>query len=209
MVATIWLAARAERHGVAEGLADIRAADSLLAEATAMAGPDKAGLEKAAAAWMLDPEDKVKARPVGALRRDAGDAKGAVNAFCVARPTMHPRALVTLVEMRHGPRAALAEVEDCALAAPVSWQLLALAAECARAARLPRWAVALGQIALAGAPDQPDAHARLSAHHAAVPDPLSAAFRRLTSTRLTAAALARRDPVPNGHPGRLNRPAVN
>ncbi len=206
VAATMWLAAQADRHGVAEGSADIRAAESLLAEAIAMAGPDKAALEKAEAAWMLDPQDNVKARHVGAMRRDTGHAEGAVSAFRSALaldPSDHAsaRALVALVEMRHGPKAALAEAEGCALAAPASWRLWDLAAECARAAQVPRWAVALGQIALAGAPDQPDAHARLSAHHAAVPDPLSATFRRLTSARLTAAALARRDPVAKGIQG--------
>ncbi|WP_136646022.1 glycosyltransferase family 2 protein [Tabrizicola sp. YIM 78059] len=195
--ATLWLAAQADRHGLTEGFAQIRSADALLAEAAALADRPEAALEKAEAAWALDPEDQIKARRVGELRRDCGDKDGAMAAFRAAlsldpADSAAARSLVELVALGDGAVAALAEAERRALAAPLTHQLWALAAERAGAAGLSRWAVALGQIALGGAADQAGAHARLSALHLSVPDPLPATFRRLAAARLAAAAEARR-----------------
>lgn len=197
LAATLWLAAQADRHGLTEGLARIRAADALLAEAVAKGTAPAAALEKAEAAWTLDPEDRAKARQVGALRRVSGDSAGAIAAFraALALDPADPaaaRSLVRLLADCDGPQAALAEAERCALAAPLTRQHWSLAAERAQAARCPRWAVALGQIALGCAADNPAAHAWLSALHAAVPDPLLATFRKLTSARLATAAEGRR-----------------
>lgn len=197
LAATLWLAAQADRHGLTEGLARIRAADALLAEAIAMGATPAAALEKAEAAWHLDPEDRVKARQVGELRREAGDSDGAIAAFRAALaldPTdpAAARSLVRLLTDCDGPQTALAEAERCALAAPLTRHHWSLAAERAQAARRPRWAVALSQIALGCTPDSPEAHARLSALHAAAADPLHATFRKLTAARLAAAAEGRR-----------------
>jgi tetratricopeptide (TPR) repeat protein len=197
VLATLWLAAMADRHGVLEGLARVRSADALMDEAAGLADRPADALPKAEAAWTLDPEDPVKARRVGVLRRDAGDLAGAFAAFRTAL-SLDPsdpavaRMLVAEVARQDGPLAALAEAERCALAAPLTYRHWDLAAERARLAGRARWAVALGQIALGCAPDRPDAHARLASFHAAVPDPLAATFRKLTSDRLDIAAEARR-----------------
>jgi tetratricopeptide (TPR) repeat protein len=196
-LASLWLAAMADRHGVLEGLARVRAADDLLEEARRLADKPDAALARAEAAWDLDPQDPAKARQVGTFRREAGDRTGAVAAFRAAlaldpADTAAARDLVALVARRDGPLAAWAEAERCALNAPLIRQHWDLAADCARLAGLGHWAVALGQIALGCAVDVPQAHTRLATLYGSLPDPLMMAFRSLTAKRLAAVAEARR-----------------
>lgn len=201
VLATLWLAAMADRHGTLEGLARVRLADAQLARATALAASEPPqALALAEAAWSQDPEDHRKARQVAELRRACGDSSGAIAALrsALALVPSDPeaaRSLAALVARADGPAAALAVAERCALAAPQTFRLWDLAAERARAAGQTRWAIALGQIALGCAPEVPMAHTRLAAHHAALPDPLPATFRKLTATRLAAVAEARRKPA--------------
>ncbi|MCU0826787.1 MAG: glycosyltransferase [Tabrizicola sp.] len=184
-----WLVVVADAAGSLEGFRSITKADTL-ARAAKDPGllPAKA-LALGEAAFELDPQDAEKARLLGTLRLSGGDDAGAELAFRTAlalTPGDHEAAkpLLDIVAGRDGSDAALAEAERIALAAPTRSRLWDLAADRASHGGRARWAVALGQIALSCALDDPWLHGRLATWHDRNDDPVAKALRAHTARSL-------------------------
>jgi hypothetical protein len=193
IAATQWLVAVADAAGSCDGLRIVAEADALARAAADPKLPPPKAREMAEAAFTLDPQDHEKARLLGRLRLSGGDETGAEAAFRAAlalTPGDHEAAtlLLGIIAGRDGPDAALAEAERIALAAPTRSRLWDLAADRASRANRSRWAVALGQVALSCALDDPWLHGRLATWHDRNGDPVAQALRAHTAKALRAVA---------------------
>jgi hypothetical protein len=189
-----WLAARADRSGVAAALNRLAISDAALARAS---GDPAAVLAMLRAAVAGDSESWRKALALGRAEARAGNTTTAETALrraqALAPGSQEPlAALLALVAAEHGGAAALDAAERAALAVPRSrfhWQL---ASDAARDAGQPARALAHARRALCLAPDLAAVHQMLASLHGAAADGKMAAFRSLASTRLQASAARHR-----------------
>lgn len=177
-----WLANRADRFGIARGLARIAQAEALATD-----GADLAALAQAAT---LDPQDWRKAhRHATALSRGGDDA--AVPEFRRGMALAPGEAtlldgLVHHLSRKGALSEALRESERAALAAPQSRKHWDIASDAAARAGRADLALAFSQQALALAPDLPMAHRRVARCHTAMGNPVAALFRNHAAERLEA-----------------------
>lgn len=182
-----WLAIRADRIGVARGLARIAQAEALASD-----GADLAALARAAA---LDPQDWRKAlKHATALARVGDDA--AVAEFRRGMALAPGEAALLDGLVRHLTQKgelsdALRESERAALAAPQSRRHWDIASDAAARAGRDDLSLACCLQALTLAPDLPTAHRRVARCHMALGNPVAALFRNHAAERLEADQTAR------------------